>query len=148
MPSINVPIGPLGPVLDVMVGVSSPRLAALKNAGISPPALIQARMLIDTGASSTNICGSVMKHLNLAATGQTMVLTPSTGMTPVAMDQYDVNLYFPFATAGTNPHAIRTIPIICADFTAQGIHGLIGRDILERASIFYNGDLQLCTLNF
>lgn len=148
MPSINVPVGPSGPVVDVFVGVSAPRSKALQDAGQPVPGIVNARMLIDTGASSTNICSSVIQRLSLVPTGQAMVLTPSTGTAAVTMDQYDVNLYFPYPQASTPPHVIRTIPIICADFTAQGIHGLIGRDILARSNMFYNGDLQLCTLNF
>lgn len=64
------------------------------------------------------------------------------------MDQYDVNLYFVFSNPGSAPYTIPTVPIICADFQSQGIHGLLGRDILARASLSYHGEHNFCVLNF
>ncbi len=81
-------------------------------------------------------------------TGQVPVLTPSTGAVPVFMPQYDVNLYFQFAAPGVPAHVIPTVPIICADFEAQGIDGLLGRDILSKAVLIYHGDMKICTLAF
>lgn len=148
MPSINVPIGPQGPVVELFVGVSSARLQAIKSQGMPDPQLQMVRLLIDTGASSTNICSSVMAKMGMPPTGQVQVYTPSTGNTPVSMDQYDVNLYFPFPQKNLPAHTIATVPIICAEFQAQGIHGLLGRDILSKAGFVYHGDLNLCVLNF
>ncbi|MFK8398186.1 aspartyl protease family protein [Pseudomonas sp. BGr12] len=148
MPSINVAIGPQGPVVELYVGVSSARLTAIRNAGLPDPPLQTVRLLIDTGASGTNICSSVMSRFGMQPTGTVQVFTPSTGATPVSMDQYDVNLYFTFSQASQPVHMIPTVPITCADFQAQGIHGLLGRDILNRAGFVYHGDLSLCVLNF
>lgn len=148
MPSINVPIGPQGPVVELFVGVSSARLMAMRAAGLPDPVLQPVRLLIDTGASSTNICSSIMAKMGMPPTGQVPVFTPSTGGVPVFMDQYDVNLYFTFAQQSQPVHIVPTVPIICADFQAQGIHGLIGRDILGKAGFVYHGDIQLCVLNF
>ena len=129
----------------MFVGVSTPRLAALSAAGQAPPALVPIRMLVDTGASNTNLCDSVIQKLSIAPTGAVQVHTPSTGNAPVAMDQYDVNLYINLPGL---VHTIPTIPIICANFASQGIHGLIGRDILASTTLIYHGPLKIFTLNF
>ncbi|HBN9840095.1 TPA: hypothetical protein L3922_004686 [Pseudomonas aeruginosa] len=148
MPSIPVQIGPQGPVVELYVGVSSARLTAIRSAGQPDPALERVRLLIDTGASNTNICTSVIQKFNMPPTGSVPVYTPSTGSTPFMMDQYDVNLYFTFTQINTPAHVITTIPITCTDFQAQGIHGLLGRDILSKAGLSYHGEMNLCVLSF
>lgn len=151
MPSLSLQITPYGPVVDLMVGVSSPRYEAMKKAGLPDPPLIKARMLVDTGASQTNVCTSIIQQLGISPTGQVMMHTPSTGTTPVAMDQYDVNFYInlPHASALQNSmHVVPTIPVTSSNFSAQGIDGLIGRDILESATLVYHGHIKLFTLSF
>ena len=152
MSRMNLLIGPQGPVVDVFVGVSQARLNAIRAAGQPDPQVERARLLVDTGASNTNICVSVIGRLGITATGQVPVNTPSTDGVPVFMDQYDVNLYFIFAgTAGPTSggsHTIPTIPITCANFQNTGIQGLLGRDILSKTSLVYLGDINVCSLNF
>lgn len=148
MPNLNTPISAQGPVVDVFVGVSSARNRALQAAGTPLPPLQRVRLLIDTGASGTTICSSVMARFSMPPTGQVPVYTPSTGSTPVPMDLYDVNLYFMFPNGNVPPHPIDTVPVMSADFQAQNIDGLIGRDILQRGSLIYHGDINLCTISF
>ncbi|WP_372484152.1 hypothetical protein AB9H29_14455 [Stenotrophomonas sepilia] len=150
MPNLNIPIGPQGPVVDVYVGVSSARQRALQDNGQPVPNLQRVRLLIDTGASRTTICDSVMSQFAMQPTGQVPVSTPSTGATPVYMSLYDVNLYFLFQGGAVPPpmHMVDTVPVIATDFQAQGIQGLVGRDILARGSLIYHGDINLCTLTF
>jgi len=67
------------------------------------------------------------------------------------MDQYDVNFYLNLPHASgvqANMHVIQNTPVICADFKAQGIQGLIGRDILSNSTLIYHGYMQLFTLSF
>ncbi len=148
MPSINVQISAHGPIVDAFVGISNARLQALLAAGIVPPPPQPVRLLIDTGASMTNVCSSVMANLGMSPTGQINVLTPSTGGTPVQMDTYDVNLYFGFPGRNIPVHTVPTVPIVCTDFQAQGIQGLIGRDILQKSVLIYNGEVGISTLSF
>ena len=143
MPCLNVVIGPQGPVVDVSIGVSAARRAALQSANQPIPPDVLCRLLIDTGASKTNICQSVISQLSLTPTGTDMVCTPSTGQTPVPMPQYDVRLVYTFT--GVN-FAVDPLPVTCADFTLQGIHGLLGRDQLAKALLVYHGEVGLCSL--
>jgi hypothetical protein len=146
MPSISLQISPLGPLIDVQIGVSAPREAALKAAGQSVPNHIVARLLIDTGASGTSIDISIPPALGLTPSGLTSVHTPSTGNTPVLKNQFDVRLTIPHPGINRN---FLAIPVIESDLlTSQGIHGLLGRDILSFCVLIYNGDTGLYTLSF
>lgn len=55
MPSINIQINHLGPVVETHIGVSMPRRAAMELANVAVPDPVMCRLLIDTGASATCI---------------------------------------------------------------------------------------------
>ncbi len=138
MPHFTLQISASGPIVNAIVAVSQPRAAALKAAGGTIPAPVTIRALIDTGASSTCIDPSVLTQLQLPQRGATMVNTPTTGATPVSIAQYDVALVIP-AGKGDQPLVFQTIPVIaCELLQAQGIHALIGRDILAKCVLMYN----------
>lgn len=76
------------------------------------------------------------------------MFTPSTGAAPAAADQYDVGLAI-FAAANQVPLFLPTVAVIAADLLqAQGIHALIGRDILGQCVLHYNGATASFTLAF
>jgi hypothetical protein len=77
-----------------------------------------------------------------------MMNTPSTGATPVPVDTYDISLII-YATAQHAPLVHHTIPVICSELlAAQGIHALIGRDILKSCLLTYDGMAGLFSLAF
>lgn len=139
-------IGPEGPILHVLVGVSAPKAAALVAASsvVPPPQVV--RLLIDTGASHTSICESAISKLGLTPTGTMSMMTPSTGTTPVAVPIYDVSL----AIAGHAGavHNVPVMPIMACDFSGQSIDGLFGRDLLANALFSYAGAGQMFALAF
>lgn len=146
MAHFSVAIGPKGPILYVYIALSAPRLAALKTAGAPMPAPQLVEMLIDTGASHTNIDSTVVKALGLSPTGTIPMLTPSTGATPVVVPTYDVGMAIPgFAGA---QHLIGIHSVSECDFSAQGIGGLLGRDVLSAARLTYSGPDSSCYLSF
>jgi hypothetical protein len=102
------------------------------------PAPTNGTFLLDTGASHTCIDKSLLAPLGLTPTGQMPMHTPSTGSTPIMADLYDVMLFVPGAT-GLPGWIIEAVAVTECDFSAQGIHGLIGRDILNKAILVYNG---------
>lgn len=138
-----------GPILNVALAVSEARSAALVAAGQPVPAIVPMRALLDTGASSTCIDPSVLTGaLGLTPTGQTDCFTPSTGTTPAKKNLYDVSLRI--LSTLTDPSLyFPTIAVMESDlFAAQGIHALIGRDVLSRCLLTYNGVTNLFTLAF
>lgn len=145
MPSISQNISPFGPLIDLIIEVSQPRQQALEKAGKPIPTGVTARLLIDTGASCTSIDSSVFSALALNPTGTIDIHTPSTGAVPVQQNQYDVRLIIPHISINRYFHAV---PVVEANFQAQGIQGLLGRDILRECVFIYNGEIGVYTLSF
>jgi hypothetical protein len=102
--------------------------------------------LIDTGASGTCVDTTLLAPLGLTPTGSVPVQTPSTNGVPVQCPQYDVMLIIP--GAGGVPLTFQAFPVLCTDFSTQGISGLIGRDVLALCSLFYNGVTGQYNLSF
>ena len=139
MPFLTVPISHSGPVIEFYIAVSKPRATALRVAGRPVPQPISARCLIDTGASCTALDSKLIATLELSPSGSTQILTPSTGNTPHACNQYDVAL---FLSLSASPHVhplSLTIPVVEATLDGHGIQGLIGRDVLASCVFSYNG---------
>jgi hypothetical protein len=95
---------------------------------------------------------SVVQLLGLQPTGQMNVLTAA-GSTPSVCNQYDVSVWFPQAPtliqSQPAPHPVHlTLPVTESDFSQQGFHVLIGRDILARGVFIYNGLCGRFTLAF
>lgn len=132
----------------VGVAVSQARREALIAAGHAVPPLSSIRALVDTGASCTCVDPAVLGALQLSATGSVAVHTPSTGAAPHYAEQYDVSLVIPGAGIHHLPLTIDAVPVIAADLAVQGIHALIGRDVLQDCILIYNGAAGDFTLAF
>lgn len=131
--------------MDLAIGVSNPRAEALKKLSLPVPQLIVVRALVDTGASCTCVDPAILKQLNLTPTGSVPVHSPTTGQNPVAQDQYDVSLTLMHAKLSLT---IPSLPVIQSELAIQGIHALIGRDILKDCLLVYDGQLGVFTLAF
>src|SRR6266478_6074661 len=114
MPHFTLQIGPQGPMLDALVGVSQARRTALAAVGQPVPNPIRLRALVDTGASGTSVDPSITSALNLTPTGRVQVVTPSTGSTPHEADQYDVALIIPSGGQNT-PFILPTIAVMSCE---------------------------------
>lgn len=151
MPHFTIAVDPSGngPLLTAVVGVSEPRRAALAEAGVAIPTPVPVRALVDTGASMTCVDPIVLVDgLGLTPKTQIPCLTPTTGSSPEMKDVYDVSVLI-FAKMNEPALEQATMPVMASDlFAAQGIHALIGRDILARCLLHYNGDAGLFTLAF
>lgn len=138
MPILTAQIGPDGPIVNIMIGISRPRMDAMKALGQNIPPPIEIRALIDTGASCTVIDNTIINNLGLVPTGTAPIHTPSTGTSPHICNQYDISIAIPMGSAQFVV-VFNTRPAIGADLSAQGIQGLIGRDLLEKGTLWYNG---------
>ena len=147
MPTINVNIAAGGPLLIVHVGISLPRLQALQNAKLPIPVAATGTFLIDTGASATCVDPALISSLGLQPTGRVQIATPSTMGQAHVCDQYDVSIFIP-GSAPTTGHLIPAIPIIETHLNAQGIDGLIGRDVLRDCTFIYNGSAGMFSIGY
>jgi hypothetical protein len=145
-------ITPQGPLLTVALMVSVPRQQALATAGQAVPPQLQANLLIDTGATCTNIDEKLIAALALTPTGSVKVHTPSTGQEPVEKQVYDIGLAIvaaqPPAVPFSFPLFLQSLPVLAADFSGQAIDGLLGRDVLRFARMTYGGPENLLLLSF
>jgi Aspartyl protease len=148
MPHFTLNLDRSGPIVNAGVSVSEGRRQALEAAGELVPTPQYIRALVDTGASFTSIDPSVLGLLNLSPTGTIDIVTPSTGQGTHTADTYDVDFMI---GAGPEdiPLSISNLRTASCDlFLRQGIHALIGRDILARCILHYNGDAGTFTLAF
>lgn len=148
MPSINVSLSANGPLLSVLVGVSAPKSAAMQKAGLKVPQFVQGTFLLDTGASGTCVDPHFVQSLGLTPRGAVMIQTPSTAGNAVSCNQYDVALFIPGMNASATGFHIGALPVIETPLAAQGIEGLIGRDVIDRCTLVYNGSAGMFTLAF
>ncbi len=148
MPHFLASFDAAGPFVDVYLGVTQSRNDALIKAGQAVPNPIKLRLLVDTGASGTVVDSAFITQLGIPATGSIQVHTPSTTGTGVPMNQYDVRLFMP----GADPKDVLIIdamPVIESGLkTTQGLDGLLGRDVLSRCMMVYDGRHSLLTFSF
>ncbi len=146
LPSINLQLTIYGPIIEIVVGTSQPRQEALIAAGqVIPPSKI-GKFLIDTGASCTCIDIDLMESLEIPPSGSTTIQTPSTNGGLHTCNLYDVMLFIP--NFGNGGYRIEALPIVETHLSSQGINGLLGRDVLDKCALNYNGSAQMYTLSY
>lgn len=147
MPSITLSSSQAGPTISILIGPSFPLQQVLRDAGLNPPAPVSGIFLVDTGASHTVVDTRLIQPLGLSPTGTVMCHTPSTAGTAVPMYQFDLMIYLPGST-NVAGWLIDSIPVMESSFEGQAIDGLIGRDIIDRGLLVYNGPAGHFTLAY
>ncbi|HRD66679.1 MAG TPA: aspartyl protease family protein [Candidatus Competibacter sp.] len=146
MPGVNVQIQANGPIITAQIGVSSPRRAALTQSGATVPPSVPCRLLVDTGASCTCVDPTIIKQLGLSPSGSVPIHTPSTSPGNLHhCPQYDVSLIIVHPSLN---RIFGAIPVLESSLCHQGIDGLLGRDVLSKCLLVYNGEIGLFTLAF
>ena len=148
MPHFTLSLDPGGPIVNALVQVSEGRRTALQAQGMAVPGGKSIRALIDTGASFTSVEPSILQELGLTPTGTIDIVTPSTGQNVHTTETYDIDFAI-YAAASDPPLSMTNLRVAaCELFLKQGIHALIGRDVLSRCIFIYNGDPQIFSLAF
>jgi predicted aspartyl protease len=149
MPHFTLAVDANGPIVNAGVSVSEGRRAALIAQGQPVPGMRTIRALVDTGASFTSIEPQVLQALNLTPTGTIDIVTPSTGSGVHTTETYDIDFIIGGPDASAIPLSIPNLRIAASElFLHQGIHALIGRDILGRCILVYNGSINHFSLCF
>ena len=138
----------VGPVIQVLVGVSTPLATSLQSQNLPVPSPVGGLALIDTGATKSAVAEAVAQHLGIQPSGLVNVGTAA-GMQQQPV--YSARFSFP---GGPLP------AIEFAELTGVNLHGhtvpglqlpliaLIGRDILSRFVRIYDGQSATVTLAF
>ena len=136
-----------GPLIDLYVALSTPRLQLLQagnpQAVLPQPKLVKA--LVDTGASHTSIDLSLVQDLNLIPSGVASLITPTTGNVPCDALCYDVAVHIPFPTGILWTQGLWVVTGL--ELHHQGFDVLLGRDILANGMLIYDGVHQQFTLS-
>lgn len=119
----------------------------MTQAGRPIPGPVVTKGLVDTGASCTNIDPNIVAALALEPVGEVSMITPSTGATPITVNQYDIGVTI-YASLEQVPMRIPVLPVAQAPLQNQGFEVLIGRDILAQCVLVYNGAMSQYTLSF
>ena len=130
-----------GPLLPVNIQLPTALATYLSQNGKTVPAPVSGQALIDTGASISAVDASVIQSLGVQPVGVVKVNTPSGSAN---QNQYPVQFVFP----GTNLPSLEGTHAIGSVLKSQGILALIGRDVLSRFVLVYNGPGGFITLAF
>lgn len=149
MPHFTLNIEALGPIVNAGVSVSEGRRSALVAQNLPVPEMRVIRALVDTGASFTSIQPDVLLALGLTPTGTIDIVTPSTGAGVHTTDTYDVDFTIAGAVLTDIPLSMPNLRVAVSElYLQQGIHALIGRDVLQRCILVYNGTVNNFSLCF
>jgi predicted aspartyl protease len=129
-----------GPCVQVSIGLAQSLAAQLLQQGQTLPKPISGIALIDTGASSTCIDSHVAQQLQLPVVNVVKVASASHAST-------EQNVYPIQIEVVGLPISIEAPNAIGATLAPQGLIALIGRDVLQYCTLFYNGLIGSITLS-
>ena len=145
MAHLTVMFGSDGPAIDLAVAVSGSWQRQLSAQGAVVPSPLTVRALIDTGADLSVVHPHVLQQLGVQPTGSIRIRRPGTGAGFRAASLSRVQLSIGGPSRGARWISTRvagvapSTPIVLA---------LIGRDVLEHCTLFYNGPRGELTLSW
>ena len=139
MPSITGNVLGNGILIEVLIGVSRPLEEALRRAGGDIPVQQHATFVVDTGADRTTIDSHLVRRLGLEPVTQTRVVTFNSGSAGHLADTYAASLQI--KNASDTPWTDRTMRVLGGNLP-HGLEGIVGRDVLDRVHLEYNGPIR------
>jgi predicted aspartyl protease len=132
-----------GPLLQVQVEVPAAFAAYLakKNQPVPTPGVGWA--LIDTGATRTCVDNNLLNQLGMQATG---TVTTGTAAGPTSQLLYPAKLSVPGARLEIDFGSVIGVNLSGQSIAGQDVVVLLGRDVLSRCILVYNGPGGLFTL--
>ena len=144
MPHFTVMIGSDGPVIDLAVAVGRSWQRRLAAQGAVVPSPMTVRALIDTGSDLSVVHPQVLQQLGVQATGSIRIRRPGAGGGFRLAALSDVQLSIGGLSPGTLWISTRVVSVAPSTPT---VLALIGRDVLEHCTLFYNGPRGELTLS-
>ncbi len=129
-----------GPCVQVSIGLAQSIANQLLQQGKTLPKPISGTALIDTGATSTCIDDAAAQRLRLPVVNVVRVASASHAST-------EQNVYPIQIEVVGLPISIEAPGAIGAALAPQGLLALIGRDVLQHCTLFYNGITGEITLS-
>jgi len=129
-----------GPVVQIIVGIQGAFAASLAQQGKPVPSPLSGLALIDTGASNTCIDEDAAKTIGLPVIDVGTMHSASHTRTPCNIYPVQFEI-MPFKIRFESPRTMG------AALREQGIMAIIGRDLLQVCTLFYNGLTGQITLS-
>jgi hypothetical protein len=139
MPTIIDTVTSQGAMVDIRIGLSATQIQRLRAALRPIPQPITARALVDTGAEMTGVDSSLVQPLGLPARGSSMVNLPAHGGLNFSF-LYDatVTIVHPSGIANQDL-VVSSIAVLELPLAPLAFQVVIGRDLLARCRLLYNG---------
>jgi len=144
MPHFTMSIGSDGPVIDLAVAVGWSRQRRLVDQGVVVPSPTTVRALIDTGSDISVVHPQVLQQLGVRERGWTQIRRPGARGGFRLASLSEVQLSIGGLRPGTLWVSTRVIKLAPSTPT---VLALIGRDVLEHCTLFYNGPRGELTLS-
>ncbi len=145
MPILNLEVDVGGRlVVDLYVAMTVAEAESMGDEDQPRPAVRQVRALVDTGAGRTIIGRAVLEQLRLMPVSAVTLHSATTGGDPVNAAVYAVELSLDGETLGLV--AAEPEVLGAEDLSVLGAEALLGRDILGRGLLIYNGPRRQFTL--
>ena len=148
MPFFTLQISPVGPMVRAAIMVSTARHQMLEAVGQPVPDAQTIQALIDTGASISGVDPTILSALGLTPTGETEIVSTTTGAAGVRVPSYDVCIGIYAARAGDLHFISETIQVTATNLAGRGFQALIGTDVLRKCILHYNGADGIFTLAY
>lgn len=132
----------MGPRIQIRISLPDQFSSELSKKGEQLPAPVAGQGLIDTGAGITSIDNETAQQLKLPVIDQKQMASAThtgqlTNIYPVKMEIISPN---------ASPIVVGITRMMGATLKAHGIIALIGRDILSKGVLIYNGEVGSVTL--
>ncbi|HMP03724.1 MAG TPA: hypothetical protein PKD86_15295 [Gemmatales bacterium] len=137
MAVLRIPLSPAGPIVPLQITVGASRRQALLKAGQPVPPPIQLAGLLHTGASMTVIDRQLLRRLGLSPTGAVKFKASAQGMSAEISNAYDVGLSL--VVGGSTHRLLDPLAVLEGGFSQPEFQALLGRDVLGRLRIEYDG---------
>jgi hypothetical protein len=144
MPHFTVLIGSEGPVIDLAVAVGGSQRARLMAQRVAVPSSMTVRALIDIGSDISAVHPQVLQQFGMPEAGSIHIRRPGMGGGFRVASLFDVRL----SIGGLRPSALWvSTQVIGVEPSTPAVLALIGRDVLELCTLFYNGPRGELTLS-
>ena len=135
-----------GAVVELLVGVNEARRQVLERNSLRVPDRIRLPVQIDTGSAFSAVDLRLLERLDIQPIDRVEVRTPTATEQPHLLPQYAVGI----ALAADDVEMFLTsVEVVgCAFGPEEGIQGRLGRDVLERCLLVYDGKNKTFSLAF
>lgn len=140
MPEFDSPFTPYeGPVVRVRVHYSRAELMRRHRGGTAAPQPVDVNALIDTGAESSCVDEAIVRRLGLLSYGPGLTNAPAIGGLYATAD-YDCSISVLHPSGDRNHNLVApNLVVTMLPLATLGYDALIGRDVLARCVLLYDG---------